>query len=203
MTVGQETYDLPDPFFVIATQNPIEQEGTYPLPEAQLDRFMFNVKVDYPSVDEEKRILSMTAKDEAGGRAKGAQRQGDRQFAEAGAQRARRRLRHRLRDPAGAGHAAEGPDRAGVRQEDGRLGRRPAGGTVPDPGRARRSRRWTAASAWPSTTSARRPIPVMRHRIGTNFQAQAEGKTSEDIIAMLLKTVGEPEPPKYGAKKRL
>ena len=42
-------YNLPDPFFVIATQNPIEQEGTYPLPEAQLDRFMFNIKVDYPS----------------------------------------------------------------------------------------------------------------------------------------------------------
>src|SRR4029453_13900372 len=58
--------DLPVPFFVIATQNPIEQEGTYPLPEAQLDRFMFNVKVDYPNIDEEKRILSMTAKDEPG-----------------------------------------------------------------------------------------------------------------------------------------
>src|SRR5438874_6378224 len=66
VTVGQETLGLPDPFFVIATQNPIEQEGTYPLPEAQLDRFMFHVKVDYPSIDEEKRILSMTAKDEAG-----------------------------------------------------------------------------------------------------------------------------------------
>ncbi len=47
-TVGQSTYPLPDPFFTIATQNPIEQEGTYPLPEAQLDRFMFNIKVDYP-----------------------------------------------------------------------------------------------------------------------------------------------------------
>ena len=57
VTVGQETYNLPDPFFVIATQNPIEQEGTYPLPEAQLDRFMFNIKVDYPTLDEEKRIL--------------------------------------------------------------------------------------------------------------------------------------------------
>ncbi|MCI0462960.1 MAG: AAA family ATPase, partial [Gemmataceae bacterium] len=53
VTVGQETYNLPDPFFVIATQNPIEQEGTYPLPEAQLDRFMFNIKVDYPDFDEE------------------------------------------------------------------------------------------------------------------------------------------------------
>src|SRR5215207_3769226 len=58
VTVGQETFDLPDPFFVIATQNPIEQEGTYPLPEAQLDRFMFNVRVDYPNFDEERRIIS-------------------------------------------------------------------------------------------------------------------------------------------------
>src|ERR1700674_4889704 len=64
VTAGQETYNLPDPFFVIATQNPIEQEGTYPLPEAQLDRFMFNIKVDYPSYDEEKRILEMATKDE-------------------------------------------------------------------------------------------------------------------------------------------
>src|SRR5215210_8011810 len=64
VTVGQETYNLPEPFFVIATQNPIEQEGTYPLPEAQLDRFMFNIKVDYPNFDEERRILDMTTKDE-------------------------------------------------------------------------------------------------------------------------------------------
>ena len=55
---------MPEPFFVIATQNPIEQEGTYPLPEAQLDRFMFNIKVDYPSFDEEKRILATTGKGE-------------------------------------------------------------------------------------------------------------------------------------------
>src|SRR5436190_21650111 len=64
VTVGQTTYQLPEPFFVIATQNPIEQEGTYPLPEAQLDRFMFNIKVDYPSLDEEKRILATTTKEE-------------------------------------------------------------------------------------------------------------------------------------------
>src|SRR5262249_18739979 len=64
VTAGQDTHKLPDPFFVIATQNPIEQEGTYPLPEAQLDRFMFNIFVDYPSLDEEKKILSSTSKDE-------------------------------------------------------------------------------------------------------------------------------------------
>ena len=53
VTSGGKTYDLDKPFFVLATQNPIEQEGTYPLPEAQLDRFMFNLKIDYPSSDED------------------------------------------------------------------------------------------------------------------------------------------------------
>ena len=57
VTVGGERHRLPDPFFVLATQNPIEQEGTYPLPEAQLDRFMFNILVDYPDEDEELDIV--------------------------------------------------------------------------------------------------------------------------------------------------
>src|SRR5688572_26319281 len=60
VTVGSHTLALPDPFFVLATQNPIEQEGTYPLPEAQLDRFMFMVTVDYPSRDEEMEVLKRT-----------------------------------------------------------------------------------------------------------------------------------------------
>jgi MoxR-like ATPase len=60
VTAGGHTLRLELPFFVLATQNPIELEGTYPLPEAQLDRFMFNVRVDYPSQDEEERIVSST-----------------------------------------------------------------------------------------------------------------------------------------------
>jgi MoxR-like ATPase len=60
VTVGSRTLDLPEPFFVLATQNPIEQEGTYPLPEAQLDRFMFMVTVHYPSRDEELEVLRRT-----------------------------------------------------------------------------------------------------------------------------------------------
>jgi MoxR-like ATPase len=60
VTVGGERHRLPDPFFVLATQNPIEQEGTYPLPEAQLDRFMMNVLVDYPSESEEQEIVRLT-----------------------------------------------------------------------------------------------------------------------------------------------
>lgn len=60
VSVSGETYKLEEPFFVLATQNPIEQEGTYPLPEAQLDRFMFNLWVDYPEEDEEKQIVKST-----------------------------------------------------------------------------------------------------------------------------------------------
>lgn len=60
VTAGGQTYVLDEPFFVLATQNPIEQEGTYPLPEAQLDRFMFNIKIDYPSRDEEVSIVQTT-----------------------------------------------------------------------------------------------------------------------------------------------
>ncbi|MCK4386217.1 MAG: MoxR family ATPase [candidate division Zixibacteria bacterium] len=60
VTAGGETYKLTEPFYVLATQNPIELEGTYPLPEAQLDRFMFNIYVDYPSEDEENLIVKST-----------------------------------------------------------------------------------------------------------------------------------------------
>ena len=60
VTAGGTTYHLPDPFFVLATQNPIEQEGTYPLPEAQLDRFMFELRVSYPSRSEEEAIVEQT-----------------------------------------------------------------------------------------------------------------------------------------------
>ena len=63
VTVGGDRHTLEKPFFVLATQNPIEQEGTYPLPEAQLDRFMFMVKVDYPSEEEEREILRRTTED--------------------------------------------------------------------------------------------------------------------------------------------
>ncbi len=61
VTIGDATYPLPDPFLVLATQNPIEQEGTYPLPEAQVDRFMLKVKVDYPTREQELQILRRMA----------------------------------------------------------------------------------------------------------------------------------------------
>ena len=61
VTIGNETFDVPSPFLVLATQNPIEQEGTYPLPEAQLDRFMLKLKIDYPDKTEERKILDRMA----------------------------------------------------------------------------------------------------------------------------------------------
>jgi MoxR-like ATPase len=64
VTAAGRTHVLPEPFFVLATQNPIEQEGTYPLPEAQLDRFMFELRVGYPTADEEERVVSATTGDE-------------------------------------------------------------------------------------------------------------------------------------------
>jgi MoxR-like ATPase len=64
VTAAGETYQLPEPFFVLATQNPIEQEGTYPLPEAQLDRFMLELRVPYPAKEEEERMVETTTGDE-------------------------------------------------------------------------------------------------------------------------------------------
>jgi MoxR-like ATPase len=202
VTVGQETYDLPDPFFVIATQNPIEQEGTYPLPEAQLDRFMFNIWVDYPQLDEEKRIISMTAKDEVGEVQKVLSGKaivnlqklvrsvpvGD--FVIDFVTRLVRATRPK--DPTSPDFVKKMVDwGAGPR----------AGQFLVQAGKAFAAMEGRFSVAIDDVRKA--AVPVLRHRIGTNFQAQAEGKTSEDIIAMLLKAVGEPEPPKYGAKKRL
>jgi MoxR-like ATPase len=64
VTIGDATYPLPDPFLVLATQNPIEQEGTFPLPEAQVDRFMLKLKVTYPSRDEERTVMERMSQPE-------------------------------------------------------------------------------------------------------------------------------------------
>jgi len=65
VTIGESTYPLQEPFLVLATQNPIEQEGTYPLPEAQIDRFMLKLRIDYPDMKEERQILELMGRDEA------------------------------------------------------------------------------------------------------------------------------------------
>jgi MoxR-like ATPase len=201
VTVGQETYNLPDPFFVIATQNPIEQEGTYPLPEAQLDRFMFNIKVDYPSVEEEKRILATTTRDEPP------------ELTKVLSGKAIVNLQKLVRSVPVGDYVIDYVTRL-VRAT------RPKDPTAPD--FVRKMVDWGAGpragifliqggkalAAMDGRFSVaiddikKAAIPVLRHRISTNFQAQAEGKTSEDIIQQLLATVGEPEPAKYQPRRR-
>ena len=201
VTAGQETFNLPDPFFVIATQNPIEQEGTYPLPEAQLDRFMFNIKVDYPSVEEEKRILATTTKDEPP------------ELVKVLSSKAIVNLQKLVRGVPVGDYVIDYVTRL-VRAT------RPMDPTAPD--FVRKMVDWGAGpragqflihggkamAAMDGRFSVaiddikRVAIPVLRHRISTNFQAQAEGKTSEDIIQQLLTVVGDPEVAKYERRRK-
>jgi MoxR-like ATPase len=206
VSVGQETYKLPDPFFVIATQNPIEQEGTYTLPEAQLDRFMFNVKVDYPTLDEEKRIINSTAKDETPELTKVLTGK-----AITNLQKLVRSVpvgefvtdyvvklvrATRPKDPSSPDFIRRMVDYgAGVR----------AGQYLVRAGQAFAAMGGRFTVAIDDIKKA--AVPVLRHRVGTNFQAQAEGKTSDDVVLELLRVIGEVEPAKYipatPGKKRL
>ena len=196
ISAGQETYRLPEPFFVIATQNPIEQEGTYPLPEAQLDRFMFTIKVDYPSLEEEKRILSATAKDEAIELTKvlsaksivGLQRLirsvpvGDYVIDYV----ARLVRATRPKDPTAPEFVKKWVDYgAGPR----------AGQFLLMGGKAMAAMDGRYSVAIDDIKKV--AIPVLRHRISVNFQAQAEGKGSEDVIQQLLASISDPDVAKY------
>jgi MoxR-like ATPase len=201
VSAGQDTYKLPEPFFVIATQNPIEQEGTYPLPEAQLDRFMFNIRVEYPNYDEEKRILAMSGSSEPAELKKALSGKAILNLqklilsvpvGEYVIDYITRLVRAtRPKDPTSPDFVKKMVDwGAGPR----------AGLFLRDAGRALAAMDGRFSVAIDDVKKA--AIPVLRHRISTNFQAQAEGKSSEDIIQQLLATVGEPEPGKYTKRPR-
>jgi MoxR-like ATPase len=196
VTAGQTTYDLPEPFFVIATQNPIEQEGTYPLPEAQLDRFMFNVKVDYPELEEEEQILEATTRGDSPEVRKVLtaksivylQKQINQiEIAPLTINYVARLVRAtRPKDPKSPEFIRNLVDwGAGPR----------AGQYLIAGGKA------TAAMDGRPSVSLKDirkvAIPVLRHRISPNFQAQAEGHSAESIIEQLVETVPEPDIKKY------
>ncbi len=196
VTVGQQTYKLPEPFFVIATQNPIEQEGTYPLPEAQLDRFMFNVKVDYPTLDEEELILERTTS--------GTIAETRKVLSAKAILFLQKQIRMIEATPLSISYVT-------------RLVRatRPGDAATPDFvkemvdwGAGPRAGQYLINGAKAVAAMDGRPsislddirkvaTPVLRHRISTNFQAQAEGFDTEDIIERLVKEVPEPNIPKY------
>jgi MoxR-like ATPase len=196
VTVGQTTYPLPEPFFVIATQNPIEQEGTYPLPEAQLDRFMFNVKVDYPNLAEEEQILAATTF--------GEKKEVRKVLSAKSILYLQKQINQIEIGPLTINYVA-------------RLVRatRPSDDSAPkfvkemvDWGAGPRAGQYLIAGGKALAAMDGRPsvafadirkvaVPVLRHRISTNFQAQAEGLTSEALIARLIEEVPEPTVKKY------
>ncbi|TWU13790.1 ATPase family associated with various cellular activities (AAA) [Symmachiella macrocystis] len=196
VTIGQTTYPLPDPFFVIATQNPIEQEGTYPLPEAQLDRFMFNIIVDYPTVEEEEQILDSTT---------GAEQPEIRKVLSARSiQYLQKQIKMIEVAPLTISYVAKLVRSSRPRDEsapkfvqelvDWGAGPR-AGQNLIAGGRA-----MAAMDGRPSVSLddiRKVAVPVLRHRISTNFQAQAEGMSTDDIIRRLVAETPEPTVPKY------
>jgi MoxR-like ATPase len=196
VTVGRTTYPLPDPFFTIATQNPIEQEGTYPLPEAQLDRFMFNITVDYPSAEEEERILAVTTRQE---------RVETRKVMSAkviiNAQKLVNSVavsEYIIRYVAKLVRATRPKDESApefIRDlVDWGAGPR-AGQFLINGGKALAAMDGRFSV---SVDDVRRiAVPVLRHRISTNFQAQAEGMATDDVIRRLLDEIPEPEIPKF------
>jgi len=196
VTVGQTTYDLPRPFFVIATQNPIEQEGTYPLPEAQLDRFMFNIHIDYPSEQIEERILTETTH---GPRPRLESVLNAQQLIEM-----QDLVENIVASPYVVKYAT-----AIIRAS------RPTSDTAPefvrkmvDWGAGPRAGQHLVLGAKAMAAMDGRfnvspadirtvAVPVLRHRIACNFQAQAEGVDSVRIVKMLLDGVPEPDVKKY------
>ena len=188
VTAGGHKHTLPDPFFVLATQNPIEQEGTYPLPEAQLDRFLFKIFITYPTPEEERRIYRITTGADAleitptldGERI-------------AALQRLVRRVPisdHCIDYAMDLVRATRGPDHGGPKY----IGDWVAWGAGPRAGQslilASKARAALTGRASVSVDDIRSvALPVLRHRIVINYNAQAAGETSDTIIKKLLNDV--------------
>jgi MoxR-like ATPase len=191
VTVNGVRYPLERPLFVLATQNPIEQEGTYPLPEAQLDRFMFNIVIDYPSSADEHRILASTTADD------------EPVITPVATAAEIEAMRHLVRDIPAASNVIDFALRI-VRAS------RPAGG--PDDGVPTAVRQWVKWGAGPRAGQAlvlgakaralldgrsvaslddirAVALPVLRHRILLNFQAEADGVDADQIVGRLLEAV--------------
>ncbi|QDV08517.1 ATPase RavA [Planctomycetes bacterium Poly30] len=189
VSIGGETFDLPRPFLVLATQNPLEQEGTYPLPEAQLDRFALKVVLDYPTRDEELQILDMMARTQAP--------EPVREVISVDAIMEARKLVDRITiAPPLASYivaiveATRAPKQHGLPELEHLI---QFGGSP-------RATIWLAlcarASAFLAGRAYARPedvkavaVEVLRHRIVPTYEAEAEGVTSDEIIRRVLERV--------------
>lgn len=205
-TIGGQTYVFDEPFLVLATQNPIEQEGTYPLPEAQVDRFMLKVKVGYPSRDEERKIVDRMASDS--GRAEGPSGGGS-QSAGAGKLEDVQRVTNptELLEARGLLNEVFADDKVRDYIVDlVRATRDPAAAEVAnlqgliDIGasprasinlmKAAKAHALLQGRSYVTPHDVKTLAPdVLRHRVVVSYEAEAEGKTSDDIITTILESV--------------
>ncbi len=186
VTIGGTTFGFDDPFLVLATQNPIEQEGTYPLPEAQIDRFMLKVKVPYPTKEEESKIVDrMTG---------GADLPEIRHVADEATLRAARlavagvfideKVKNYVVDLV---HATRDPISAGIAELDGMIdtGASPRASIFLT--RAAKAHAFLQGRSYATPHDVKNvALEVLRHRVTPTYEAEAEGKTSEDVVDRIL-----------------
>ena len=194
ITVGQTTYALPRLFLVMATQNPIEQEGTYPLPEAQLDRFLMHVKVAYPEADSERRILAL-ARERASREAAATAPDAGTRLTQEQVFDARRQVLELYMAPAVEEYLVQLPlaSRAPAAWGEAlarwvNFGASPRGTLALD--RCARARAWLRGADFVTPEDVQAVAPdCLRHRILVSFEAEAEGVDADHIVRELIQRV--------------
>ena len=186
VTIGDATYPLEDPFLVLATQNPIEQEGTYPLPEAQVDRFMLKVKVGYPSKQEERRIVDRMASGQPEPQARAVAKPADVRAARQSVDRVfiDDKVCNYVIDLV---HATRDPGKAGIAELDGmiEMGASPRASIYLT--KAAKAHAFLQGRSYATPHDVKNVAPdVLRHRIVLTYEAEAEGKCSDDIVDRIL-----------------
>ena len=193
VTVGLKTYTMPKLFMVLATQNPIEQEGTYNLPEAQLDRFLMHVRVDYPSRDEELAILELDSRQQLSAPAVPAEVLSQEQLFKVREDAAKLYLDPKLNnyivDLVQASRKPEAYDE-GLKRWC-RLGASPRATIAL--ARCARARAWLDGAEFVAPEHIQAVAPdILRHRVLLTFEGEAEGVTSDEYIRRLLEVVAIP-----------
>ncbi len=206
VSVGSVSYQLPGLFMVMATQNPIEQEGTYPLPEAQLDRFLLHVKVDYPDIDAERKILSLIRAEDLNNtnvnatttKEKTPEKPTNRRLPLKAIFAARKEVMQVFMSPAVETYCLELVNATRFADKyDAQLASLINFGVSPRAtialDRVARARAWLQQRDFVTPDDIQAMLPlVMRHRIGLNFTASAEGVTTDAVIEQLLNIVAAP-----------
>ena len=189
VTIGDQTYLFDEPFLVLATQNPIEQEGTYPLPEAQVDRFMLKIKVDYPSRDEERKIVDRMAGD-ANGQAVS---EAVSVMSPAEILEARKLLNEVFADEKVRDYivdvvrATRDPEAANITGLQGLIDVGASPRASINMMRAAKAHALLQGRSYVTPHDVKTLAPdVLRHRVVVSYEAEAEGKTSDDIVDTIL-----------------